>query len=239
MQEIFDPLAPHMPGPFDAEDVVGCGETCAPGLPAENTRPSIKRAFSKTNFFAATLQGFRWLGRDADALQSELLADPDHQRCDRRMQMHVLMRVCMMQGQASCGECRKLGADFGRQFAAGGGRKEILKPQGGLISAKFAVRRGDGGKFRVAEQRIAIDQYEVQTGIESRQPFSARNRVRRCGGRDHQTRLRKTAFCTGDLDRFVYGLSETKIIRGKDNFNHQQPRRRSLDDGRAKSQVPA
>jgi hypothetical protein len=34
-------------------------------------------------------------------------------------------------------------------------------------------------------------------------------------------------------------LSETKIIRGKDNFNHQQPRRRSLDDGRAKSQVPA
>ncbi len=93
-------------------------------------------------------------------------------------------------------------------------------------------------KFRVAEQRIAIDQYEVQTGIETRQPLGTRNRVRRCRGRDHQTRLRKTAFCTSDLDRFVYGLRETKIIRGKDNFIHLQPRRPSLGDGPAKTRAP-
>ncbi len=97
--------------------------------------------------------------------------------------MHVFMGIGVVQMEAGCGEGGELGANFGCQFPAGGAGEEILKAERGLVAAEFAVRRGDIGEFGVAEQGIAIDQDEMQSGFEIWQTTGAGDCIfcfRRC-----------------------------------------------------------
>ena len=63
-------------------------------------------------------------GGNADGAQAEFAADADHQGADRRMQVHVLMGVGVVERQAGGGEGLELGADFGGELAADGGARK-------------------------------------------------------------------------------------------------------------------
>ncbi len=109
--------------------------------------------------------------------------------------MHVFMGIGVVQIEAGCGEGGELGADFGLQFSAGGGGEEILKAQRGLVAAEFAIRR-----FQIWQTMGAGDCI-----------FCFRRR-------DHKTGLCQPAFGVCYFDRFVNGLREPEIVRGKNNL---------------------
>ena len=73
------------------------------------------------------------LGRDPQRRQAELAPDLDQEPADRRMQMHVLVRVGVVEPQPGGREGLVLRPDLGRQPAAHAGAEEIVDAESQLV----------------------------------------------------------------------------------------------------------
>ena len=98
-------------------------------IPAARTCRRSSRASSDTahaapnpDARAAARQHRGWLGRHTHPRKTEFPADLQHQPPHRRMQMHMLVRIRVVQRQPGGGEGGELRADLGGELTATRGR---------------------------------------------------------------------------------------------------------------------
>src|SRR5690349_8570701 len=101
-----------MTAPGDAEAVIGGRHARRLNLPTQHARPVIEGVCAETDTAPTTCQHCWRLRRNAYMPEAELTADPQHQLRHRRMQVHMLMRIRVMQCQSSRREGCELRTDF-------------------------------------------------------------------------------------------------------------------------------
>ncbi len=156
--------------------------------------------------------------RHADAWQAELGALGDHQPADGRMQVHVLVRVGVVERQAGRGEGRELGADLGRELPADARPEEVAQAQAELVGREPARPRPTRcGDFAGRQHGRAFDDDEMQADAQARHRAGAAHRVGGGGAGDHQAGWREHAVAVGALDRLVDRLRQAEIVGGEDD----------------------
>ena len=144
-------------------------------------------------------------------------ADPQHQAPDRRMQVHVLVRVGMVQRQAGSGKRRELGTNFRRKLAAHARTKEIAY-------SRAATDRMETSLPHPRDPGISAGGNTACPSIATRcsptrSPGNARAR-RTASAAAGPATIRLAAFSTPSriraFDRFVDGLGQAEII-GREN----------------------
>ena len=108
----------HVPAPGDAEAVVGGRHARRPHLSPQHARPVIQRVCPRSDRCAAAREDRGRLGWNTHAVEAELPADFEHQPPHRRMQMHMLVRISVMQHEPGRSERGELRADLGGELAA-------------------------------------------------------------------------------------------------------------------------
>jgi len=191
------------------------------GLVAQEAGPGVEGAVGQGGRFAEAFEGGGGFGGDADAGQAEGFAGFDHQARDGGVEVHVFVGVGVVELQAGGGVGGELGVDFGAKLAAGGGGEEVFYAQGGLVLREFAVRRGDVREGGVAEEGGAVDQDEVEAGVQGGEGFGAGDGVLRGGGGDHEAGLGEDAVLVRLLHRLVDRDGEAKVIGGEDGVLHR------------------
>ena len=150
----------------------------------------------------AAQHGGRLTGQ-ADRAHPIGAADLDDQPCDRRMQVHVLVRVDMVEREAGRPERLELGADLGGKQAPHPRREEIAQAGADLVVGETPVRADQATDLVRRQHRAAVDQHKMQPDAQARQPLRPRHRVGRGGRADHQARAGQDAITAGRLNRLV------------------------------------
>ncbi len=158
---------------------------------------------------------FRWHPHRLDA---EVAADLDDQSGDRRVEVHVLVRVDMVEREAGRAKGRELRANFGRQLAADLRQKEKTHASAHHIAVELAAAPHQTGNFGRRQQRAAVDQIQMQPDMQIGQAAGARHRVRRFRRADHQARGRQNAVPMRLFDRRVDRAVEPEIVGANDEL---------------------
>ena len=87
-----------------------------------------------------TIVASRSSARNPNGAQTEFAADLDHQPPHDRVQVHVFVRVGVIQCQAGRGKGLELRADLPGELAPDIAPEEVLEPQTCLVGGKPAVR---------------------------------------------------------------------------------------------------
>ena len=94
------------------------------------------------------------------------------------MQVQVLMRVDVIQGETSRGERLELGADLGGEMTPDAGGKKIAKTGGELTVGKAAVAIDEAAELSRRQDGVTVDQHEMQPDFEAWQAAAPEPRHR-------------------------------------------------------------
>ena len=143
-------------------------------------------------------------------------ADLDDEPRHSRVQMHVLVRVDVVERETGRAKRLELRPDFGREQSACLRAEE--KPQTGSkrVVVEAAVAANEAAEFLRRQDRIAVDQHEVKTDMEVRVAPCPRDGVGRSWGTDHQASGGQDAVAMRPLDRLIDRNIATEIIGGDD-----------------------
>jgi hypothetical protein len=163
--------------------------------------------------------GVQWLKRfegHPHGRHSIIAPDFDYHPRDRRMKMHVLVGIYMVEKQPRGAKCLELRTDLHRELTTS--PRQSKKPNAGAahIRIETAVTAHQSGDFGARKSRIPIDEHQMQANPQFRQATGARDGVRRGGRADHQARGRQNAAPVRFLDSFVDGGIEPEIVRADD-----------------------
>jgi len=132
------------------------------------------------------------------------------------VQMHVLVRVGMIQRQAGGGKSRELRADFRRQLSAHMRIEKITNPQSQLVGGKPASRVHKIRDLRVRQNRGALDHHQMQPHMQTRHRLRPPHGIGECRRADHQAGVGENSLAVRALDAFVDNGRKSEII-GADN----------------------
>jgi len=118
------------------------------------------------------------------------------------MQVHVLVRVGVIQAQAGCGKGAILRADFCRKLAADGGAEAVSHAEAELVGRELAggvheIRRSGGICSRT------FDDDQVQADPQVRQGFGTADGIGRGWAGYHQAGGAEDALAVRLFDGFV------------------------------------
>jgi hypothetical protein len=164
------------------------------------------------------------LGRQANRPQSVIAADFDDEAGDGRVQMHVLVRVDVVEGEAGGAEGLELGADLLGELAPNSGREEIPKTGTERIIPKTAVASHQAAQPIGRRNRAAADQYEMQPDPKPWQPARSLNRIGDGWRPDHQARGRQDAVAMRLFDGLVDRYVQAEIVGAEDEALRERPR---------------
>ena len=172
----------------------------------------IQRVGAEPDAGAAARKNRRRLGRNAHARQAELAADVEHQPADRRMQMHVLVRIRVAERQAGGGEGGELRADLRGELAADARAGGVVDAEAELVGGEPAVRVHQIGNLGRRQHGGAFDHHQMQPDAQVRQGARAPHGIG--GGRagHHQAGGVQDAGAVRTLDGFVDRWGEAEIV---------------------------
>jgi hypothetical protein len=157
--------------------------------------------------------------RHPDGRHPIIAPDFDYHSRDRRMKMHVLVGVHMVEKQAGGAKCPELCVDLRRELTANPEQSKIPNASAAHIRIETAVPAHQTGDFGARKRRVPIDENEMQADPQVRQETGARYGVSRGGGADHQARGRQNAAPVRFLDSFVDGGVEPEIVCADDQVS--------------------
>jgi hypothetical protein len=160
------------------------------------------------------------------------MADLDDKPRDRRVQMHVLVTVDMVERQLGRGKGRELRTDFRRELTPRRGRKVEAETGAHHVRVKPAVRTDQRRHLGRRQYRRAIREHQMQPDAEPWQPPRARDCIGGSRFTDHQAGDGENAVPVRFFDCLVDGDIAAEIIGANDQLSlaEQQkspPRRRS------------
>lgn len=160
------------------------------------------------------------LGGNAHRAQAEVAADVDHQPPHRWVQVHVLVRIGMVERQAGGSERSELRAYFRGELPANLRAEEIPHPEAELIGRKLASRIDEIGNYRHRQHGGALDHHQVQPDPQGRQRARASHCIRGGGSGNHQARGIQDAVAMRALDCLIDRLRQPEIVGGEDDVFH-------------------
>ena len=132
------------------------------------------------------------------------------------MQMEMLVSIDVVERETGRQECFELRRDFGFDLTAHPGKREYGHARDQHVSPKAAIRTDEIRHGRGWRHWPALDQDEVQSDLERREPARPRNGIVRGVAAHHQARGGQNAFPVCRLDRFVDLKCEAEIV-GRDD----------------------
>ncbi len=211
-EALFD----HRARPGKAEKMVVGEKPRAPQTCSQSQDPGRIKRLPNPFRREGTGENSSRLQGNAHRAHAELPSDRNEEPCDRRVEMHVLMGVDVIEGKPGCAKGGKLRPDFPRERAAN--RRQEEKPQAGgdKIVGKGTFRRGKPEAARVLGNGLPVDENEVKADPQPRQPFCPAHRIG-CGGACYHEACRgKDAVAVGLLDGLVDRLVLPEIVGGDD-----------------------
>jgi hypothetical protein len=130
--------------------------------------------------------------------------------------VHVAVRVDMVQRQAGRMECLKLRPDLPRQLAPDLRQNKKTRAGASHIPVKPAAAIDQAGDLGRRQRRNTVDENEMQADAQVWEPAGARHRVGRRRGGYHQAGGGKDALAVRLLNRLIDRRIEPEIIRADD-----------------------
>ncbi len=134
------------------------------------------------------------------------------------MDVHVVLRVDVIERQTRLRERFELRANLGLQLAARTGMKEIAHARRDEVAWEIAVAIDQIRNLRRRQLRASVHKNDVQPDRKRRQRTCARDGILRTGSSDHQAGRSQNPFAVRALDRIVDGRREAEIVRGYDQL---------------------
>ncbi len=144
------------------------------------------------------------------------MPDLDHEPRDSRVQLHVLVRVDVVERQAGGAERRELCPDFRGKLVPNTRREEIPECRVQLIVVEMPVRAHQAAQLRGRQRRASIDQHQMQPDAQPPQAARPLDGIGRRRRRHHQAGAGKDAVAVGPFDRFVDRDIEAEIVGTED-----------------------
>ena len=139
------------------------------------------------------------------------------------MQMHMLMRVRVGEGQAGGGEGGELCADLGGELATDARARSVVDAEAELARRELPLCVDEAGDLGRRQHGSAFDHDEMepdaQVGHGARAAYSIGSR----GARHHQTGGVQDARTVRAFDRLVDGLGKAEIVGGEEDVPHISP----------------
>jgi len=115
----------HVAAPSQTETMIVDRHARRARLPAQKCGPAIEGPRSRSASRAAAVKHVRRLGGNPDTGQAKVAANVEHQSADGRVQVHMLVRVRMVERETGCGECSELCADLSGKLPPDVGKKGV------------------------------------------------------------------------------------------------------------------
>lgn len=209
-------LLDHLAAPGKAEEVVVCRKAgAAQPAPQRRHGRGVSRP-SKALLGKGAAQRNDRLLRQANGPHAEFSADLDDHPGNRRMEVHVLMGVDVIERETGRAKGRELRPDLARQGAANRGQKKEPEagPEEGVVEC--AVLAKEPFDFLPRRNRRALDENEMKADLEARHAPRPSHRIGGRRGADHQARGGENSVTMRFFDGLVDRLVETEIIRRED-----------------------
>ncbi len=129
------------------------------------------------------------------------------------MQVHVLVRVHMIEFEAGRGKGRELGADLGREPSPHSRHEKKSQRRAQLIAVEFAGLGYQVSEFCGRHYRNAIDQHEMEPDLQPGKALCPRHGVGGGRRRHHQAGAGQDAVAVCLFDRLVDRDITPEIIR--------------------------
>lgn len=139
------------------------------------------------------------------------------------MKVEMLVRVDVVEPQASRGETRKLCGDLCTELQPNGGAEENVYAGARHIGPEMAPAIDKVGNLFRRQRWCPLNQYKVQPDTKTRQPPRARNRVVKRRARHHQAGGGQAPSEMPMLNRFINLYCRAKIIGGDNQRFHWLP----------------
>ena len=178
--------------------------------------PVIQGMAARTDARAAPRDHRGRFGRNTNCPQSERPADVDHQPTYRRMQVHVLVRIGMVERQPGGGERRELCADFRGELPADARAEEVVHAESKLVRGKLSPCVDQIGNFRCRQHGGTVDRHQMQADAKGRTRPRPPHRIRGGWAGDHEARGIQNTVAVRSFDRLVDGFRKAEIIGGED-----------------------
>jgi len=161
-------------------------------------------------------QWLDWFEGHPHGRHAKIAPDFDYHPCDRRMHMHVLVGVHVVEKQAGRAKCLELRANLHRDLTTN--LRQSKKPNAGAahIRIETTVPAHQTRDFGARKRRKPINEHQMQANPQVRQATGARDGVSRGGRADHKARGRQNAAPVRFLDSFVDGGVEPEIVGADD-----------------------
>ena len=160
-QEAEQPLLDHRAAPGDAEHMIVDRQPGATQPPAQRRDDRTVGRHPMGFAREGAAQRANRLGGEADGTHPVGPANLDDQPRDGRMQMHVLVRVDMVERQAGRPERLELPADLGGEQAAHPRHQEIAQPGADLVVVEPPIRADQPTKLARRQHRAAIGEHDM------------------------------------------------------------------------------
>lgn len=132
------------------------------------------------------------------------------------MEMEMLMRIHMIERQATLLKPLELRSDFDLKLAPDAGTEEEFEPGSNHIIRKPPLGIDEIRNGSNRRHRCPLRQNDVQTDTQIGQAPGTRNGIVRSIFPYHKAGTRQNASLMGRFNRFIHGLIESEII-GRDN----------------------
>jgi hypothetical protein len=133
------------------------------------------------------------------------------------MQVHVVVRVDVIELEARGTERLELGADLRLELAPHARPEEEAQAGGDQIFVERPPGIDEVGHGLGREDRATLHEHEMEPHPEARQAAGALHRVVGRRGADHQARRAEHPLAVRALDRLVDRHGETEVVAGEDD----------------------
>ena len=163
--------------------------------------------------------GVQWLNRfrgHPHGGHAKIAPNFDYRPRDRRMNMHVLVGIHMVEWQPGRAKCLELRADLRCELTAN--LRQSEKPHAGAahIRIETAVPAHQTGDLGARKRRMPVDEHQMQADPQVRQATGTSYRIGDGRSADHQARGRQNAPPVRLLGSFVDGGIEPEIVCADD-----------------------
>jgi hypothetical protein len=104
------------------------------------------------------------------------------------MEVHVVVGIDVVERQSGCVERFELGPDLTRELAANARENEKSDAGTGHVPVEPALTAEEMGDLLLAENRMAVDQVQMQADAKLGKTMGAGHRIGRRLASDHQAR---------------------------------------------------
>src|SRR5215472_3574799 len=123
-------------------------------------------------------------------LHAVVSPDLDDEPRNRRMDVHVLVRIHVIEPQTGRTKRLELRLDLHRELTSNSRHKEKPDTGAGHVSVEFAISVDELRDFGPWQNRPPVDEDEMQTDAQRRKASRAFHRIGGRQARDHQARTR-------------------------------------------------